>query len=75
MITIGVQTVDLIVDDKTSISILEYLLYTNNIKYNTYKVSDINYKLDTPFLIIDGVPLDHTRSLKWVTEYKKGVVK
>ena len=43
--------------------------------YTKHTINDVNHGLDPPYLIINGVPIDHEHSLMWITNHKKGVVK
>lgn len=63
--------VKLVIDDYEQISILEEALITANIKY------EIEIKLDQrgicpPYIVVDGVPLDTNRAMKWIGEHKNG---
>ena len=48
---------------------LEWMLKQNNIPYQLEdKACDCG--LDFPYLIVDGVPLDEDRAMKWIKEQK-----
>ena len=57
--------VKLIVDDFDQITTLEYLLTQNNISFEL-ELSEKSYGFRPPHLIVDGVPLDFNRSMKWL---------
>ena len=57
--------VKLIVDDLEQISTLEWMLTVLKIDFEISLIeTDIGIK--PPYLIVDGVPLDFNRSLKWL---------
>lgn len=58
--------VKLITDNSDQISILEWELIRNNIDYEIVKTARCTMK--KPHLVVDGVPLDFERSLKWIKE-------
>ena len=63
--------VKLVIDDYDQISILEEALMRANIRY------ELEIKLDQrgicpPYLVVDGVPLDTNRAMKWIGEHKNG---
>lgn len=58
--------VKLVTDNSDQISILEWELIRNNIDYTIVKCS--RYNITKPYLIVDGIPLDFERSLKWIKE-------
>ena len=58
--------VKLVTDNSDQISILEWELIRNNIEYEIVKKS--RYNITKPYLVVDGVPLDFERSLKWIKE-------
>ena len=58
--------VKLVTDNSDQISILEWELIRNNIDYTIVKCSQ--YNITKPYLIVDGIPLDFERSLKWIKE-------
>jgi hypothetical protein len=45
---------------------LEWLLITNHIEYNIITAKP--FSIEAPFLLVDGVPLDFDRSIKWIEE-------
>jgi hypothetical protein len=62
--------VKLCVDDFDQVTTLEWLLTTNNIDY-TIELSGVQYGIRPPFLVVDGVPLDFNRSMKWIKGHTK----
>ena len=61
--------VQLVLDDIDQMSILEMELIANNIPYEVVSNQFRTFKpLATPYLLVHGVPLDLTRSLKWIKE-------
>ena len=60
--------VKLMVEDFDQISILENMLEQNNISFEL-KLSDRSYGIRSPFLMVDGVPLDMGRAIKWIKEH------
>lgn len=58
--------VKLVTDNSDQISILEWELIRNNIDYTIVKCS--RYNIKKPYLIVDAIPLDFERSLKWIKE-------
>lgn len=59
----------LVTDYPQQINMLEWLLITNHIKYEVNIPRNSSFKrFIPPFLIVDGVPLDSDRSLKWITD-------
>ena len=58
--------VKLVLDDLEQISFLEMELDKRGIEYQ--KISNKNHipPLEVPFLLVDGVPLDFNRALKWL---------
>lgn len=59
--------VTLIVSEPNQISMLEWELAMADIDH-TIEVAEDKYGLEFPYLIVDGVPLDFERSLKWIEE-------
>ena len=57
--------VKLIVNDYDQITTLEYWLTQKNIPFEL-ELSEKSYGFRSPYLIVDGVPLDFNRSLKWL---------
>lgn len=57
--------VKLIVDDYEQMTVLEQCLINQKIEYEI-ELTDAFRSLKTPYLIIDGVPLDFDRSIKWL---------
>ena len=63
--------VKLIVNNLEQITILEYLLTKQNIQFFAELEGDTNdYGLIPPYMIVDSVPLDFNRSLKWIKEHE-----
>lgn len=54
-------------NDPDQFTFLEYLLVMANVDY-VVEVSDGKYGITPPYLIVNGVPIDEERSLKWVKE-------
>lgn len=55
------------------INMLEWLLITNHIKYQVNVPSYTGFEhMSTPYLIVDGVPLDEDRAVKWIKEKRNG---
>ena len=59
--------VTLFVDDTDQLTMLEYLLMQAKIEYEV-KQSDGRYGIETPYLIVYGVPLDEKRAYYWIKE-------
>jgi hypothetical protein len=53
--------------DSWQYSILEWLLLRNDIKYE-FCLPAPECGITPPYLIVDGVPLDMDRSIKWIFE-------
>lgn len=53
------------VDDLNQITTLEWLLEKTSLPYEVC-LNEIDNGIATPYLIVDGVPLDFNRSLKWL---------
>lgn len=62
--------VKLRVDDFEQITTLEWLLENNHISYEV-EINNVNNGLCPPYLVVDGVPLDFNRSIKWIKEHGK----
>jgi len=63
--------VKLIVDDFDQVTMLEHMLTQKDIPYEL-ELSDRfcrEYGIRPPHLIVDGVPLDFNRSMKWIKGY------
>ena len=55
-------------------NMLEWLLIINHIEYRTTTpLNRGNHNIGTPYLIVDGVPLDLDRAIKWMEEKVKEV--
>lgn len=59
--------VKLVLEDLTQVNFLERALVDANIPYKI-ELREPNYGLPKPYLLVDGVPLDMFRSLKWIKE-------
>lgn len=57
--------VKLIVDDLEQISTLEWMLTVQGIQHEIC-LSECDNGIRPPYLVVDGVPLDFNRSLKWL---------
>ena len=57
--------VKLCVDDFEQVTLLELMLHTNEIPFE-FELNETPFGIEPPFLIVDGVPLDFDRSIKWV---------
>ena len=62
--------VKLIVEDFEQICILEQCLIAQDIPYEI-ELADNFRILKSPYFIVDGVPLDFDRSIKWLKEQGK----
>lgn len=62
-----VSKVTLMVNDLDQLTMLEYMLVNANIDY-TVQVSDGKYGIESPHLIVHGVPIDERRSYQWIKE-------
>lgn len=62
--------VKLIVDDSEQITMLEYALTSAGIDYELI-ISDGEYGIKPPHLVLHGVPIDELRSFKWLEEHIK----
>ena len=61
--------VELIVSDLCQMTLLEFLLERNNISYIIKKKPQTsNFGFETPYLIVNGIPLNFDKSLKWINE-------
>lgn len=58
------------VDDFEQITMLELLLEKNGISYDL-EINQANNGIRPPYLVVDGVPLDFNRSIKWIKEHGK----
>lgn len=59
--------VKLIVDDFEQMTLLEWFLQVYSIEY-LREINDIQNGITTPYLVVNGVPLDFERSMKWIEE-------
>lgn len=59
--------VTLIIDEVNQVNFLEQELVRSNIKHGV-EVRATNFGLPKPYLLVDGVPLDLFRALKWIKE-------
>ena len=55
------------------INMLEWLLIINHIEYEVKTPKQGTHNIGTPYLIVDGVPLDIDRATKWIEEKVKEV--
>lgn len=62
--------IQLIVDDLMQVTILEELLCESKIAFSI-EHPKVDYGIPTPYLIVNGAPLDFDRSLKWIDEHGK----
>ena len=60
--------VKLIVDDYEQITTLEWMLMANDIPHEI-SLKESDYGIKPPYLIVDGVPLDFNRSIRWIREH------
>ena len=61
--------VKLIVDDLEQISTLEWMLTVQGIPHEL-SLNKCDNGIRPPYLVVDGVPLDFNRSLKWLKGVK-----
>lgn len=59
--------VKLVVDDYRQVTILENALTEANIDYEI-TTRDRNYGLSPPYLVVDGVPLELGRAMRWIRD-------
>lgn len=59
--------VELVTTDEKQITMLEWLLINNDIDY-VLRVDTPYSSFQLPYLIVNGVPLDFERSIKWIGE-------
>jgi hypothetical protein len=52
-------------DEFEQVTMLELLLHQYEIPFE-FELTEVSYGLTPPFLIVDGVPLDFDRALKWI---------
>ena len=57
--------VTLFVSDLDQLTILEYLLTIHGIAHDI-KLNDGRFGLQSPYLLVYGVPLDEKRAIRWV---------
>jgi len=57
--------VKLFVDDFEQLSLLEYTLVQADIPYEI-ELAPNNCYVRPPYLVVDGVPLDTQRAMKWI---------
>lgn len=55
----------LVVDNCYQVSALEWALVQANIQYKV-EVGNARHGIGQPYLLVDGVPLDMGRALKWI---------
>jgi hypothetical protein len=63
------NAVELHLDDMWQNNILECYLINRRIPYVKQCT---NHCLPTPYLVVDGVPLDNARAIEWAKEQKYG---
>lgn len=59
--------VKLVLEDLAQVDFLERALVDANIPYEV-ELREPNYGLPKPYLLVDGIPLDMFRALKWIKE-------
>ena len=57
--------VTLVVSDLDQLTILEYLLFIHGIDHDI-KLNDGRFGLQSPYLLVYGVPLDEKRAIRWI---------
>ena len=57
--------VKLCVDDFEQVTMLETMLEQHKISYEM-ELTEGSYGIKPPHLVVDGVPLDFSRSIKWI---------
>ena len=57
--------VTLFVSDLDQLTILEYLLFIHGITHDI-KLNDGRFGLQSPYLLVYGVPLDEKRAIRWI---------
>lgn len=67
----GVTMIKLVVNDLYQINMLDILLTNAKIDYTTCLLGEHPNGLKPPYLIVDGVPLDFDRSIKYIKEHEK----
>ena len=60
--------VKLVLDDIYQVSVLEMELVNNGIPFTRVESGKQTPLLNSPFLLVNGVPLDFDRSIKWIKE-------
>lgn len=60
--------VTLFLSEANQITLLEYMLLNYNIEYKTV-VNNNFYGVRSPYLVVDGVPLDMARAVKYIKEH------
>lgn len=60
--------IKLVVHNFNGNSELEQLLAKSNIEYQIC-FNGVDYGISPPYLVVDGVPLDEKRSIKWVKSH------
>ena len=58
--------VELIVSDELQLTLLEMELMSLGVDFEVS--TEDKYNFTTPYLIVDGVPLDEERAAKWIEE-------
>lgn len=57
--------VTLVVSDYEQVSMLENMLIQANIDY-MIDTEDTKVGIRTPYLVVNGVPMDESKALKWI---------
>ena len=57
--------VKLFVDDLDQLTILEYLLFINGIDHKI-ELNTGRFGIQSPYLLVYGVPLDEKRAMRWI---------
>ena len=63
--------VKLIVDDLDHLTMLEYLLFTYSIDHEI-ELNDGRFGMQSPYLLVYGVPLDEKRAMRWIWGSSEG---
>ena len=59
--------VTLFVDDLEQVTTLEYIMMCSKIEYDR-QLDDGRYGIPTPYIKVNGCPLDEQRALNWIKE-------
>lgn len=63
--------VKLFVDDLDQLTMLEYLLFTYSIDHEI-ALNEGRFGMQSPYLLVHGVPLDEKRAMRWIWGQVKG---